>query len=270
MGELRLDELGWAAIWTEATWFLNTKKTKTVLSCLANTSSSRRHPYLGSCHSRSRKLFLCVHSPFLSHHVYLRLSAKKSWHGLLTLLRHNEARLRESSHVLPSVFWQKNKNIWPTSLVTGWRRLILSVAFPLCLSLSGGFGWPRGQPQKNLLETNSACRKIARLSKFFTPGQRLTKTMAAKIAEGEDHVKKAEKYLKTSFMKWSPDYDSAGWCLPKFYRLVDIIGFFLTTNHLIYACFHHFYGSGWCWSLPVHACQKAQDFGFFCSKKFWK
>lgn len=34
--------------------------------------------------------------------------------------------------------------------------------------------------------------------------------MAAKIAEGEDHVKKAEKYLKTSFMKWSPDYDSAG------------------------------------------------------------
>ena len=65
------------------------------------------------------------------------------------------------------------------------------------------------------LGTKSACRKIARLSKFFTPGQkRLTKTMAAKIAEGEDHVKKAEKYLKTSFMKWSPDYDSAGWCLP--------------------------------------------------------
>ena len=104
---------------------------------------------------------------------------------------------------------------------------------PLCLSLSGGFGWPRGQPQKNHLETKSACRKIARLSKFFTPGQkRLTKTMAAKIAEGEDHVKKAEKYLKTSFMKWSPDYDSAGWCLPKCYRFVDIIGLFLlTTNH---------------------------------------
>ena len=39
--------------------------------------------------------------------------------------------------------------------------------------------------------------------------------MAAKIAEGEDHVKKAEKYLKTSFMKWSPDYDSAGWFVPK-------------------------------------------------------
>ena len=107
----------------------------------------------------------------------------------------------------------------------------MALAFPFCLSLSGGFGWPRGQPQKNLLETKSACRKIARLSKFFTPGQkRLTKTMAAKIAEGEDHVKKAEKYLKTSFMKWSPDYDSAGWCLPKCYRFCRYYWFISFNN----------------------------------------
>ena len=32
----------------------------------------------------------------------------------------------------------------------------------------------------------------------------------SKVAEAEDHVRKAEKYLKTSFLKWSPDYDSAG------------------------------------------------------------
>jgi len=34
--------------------------------------------------------------------------------------------------------------------------------------------------------------------------------MSSKVAEGEEHVRKAEKYLKTSFLKWSPDYDSAG------------------------------------------------------------
>uniref|UniRef100_A0A8C7WDA7 Gamma-soluble NSF attachment protein n=1 Tax=Oncorhynchus mykiss TaxID=8022 RepID=A0A8C7WDA7_ONCMY len=33
--------------------------------------------------------------------------------------------------------------------------------------------------------------------------------MAAKINEAHDHIAKAEKYLKTSFMKWKPDYDSA-------------------------------------------------------------
>ncbi|KAL1006397.1 hypothetical protein UPYG_G00071880 [Umbra pygmaea] len=33
--------------------------------------------------------------------------------------------------------------------------------------------------------------------------------MAAKINEALDHIAKAEKYLKTSFMKWKPDYDSA-------------------------------------------------------------
>ena len=30
-----------------------------------------------------------------------------------------------------------------------------------------------------------------------------------KIQEGLGHIKEAEKYLKTSFFKWSPDYDSA-------------------------------------------------------------
>uniref|UniRef100_A0A671S0S6 Gamma-soluble NSF attachment protein n=1 Tax=Sinocyclocheilus anshuiensis TaxID=1608454 RepID=A0A671S0S6_9TELE len=34
-------------------------------------------------------------------------------------------------------------------------------------------------------------------------------TMAQKITEAHEHVAKAEKYLKTSFMKWKPDYDSA-------------------------------------------------------------
>lgn len=32
---------------------------------------------------------------------------------------------------------------------------------------------------------------------------------ARKIQEGLGHIKEAEKYLKTSFFKWSPDYDSA-------------------------------------------------------------
>jgi len=34
----------------------------------------------------------------------------------------------------------------------------------------------------------------------------------AKIREAEDHIKQAEKYLKTSMFKWNPDYDSAGDC----------------------------------------------------------
>ncbi|KAK3551944.1 hypothetical protein QTP70_031514, partial [Hemibagrus guttatus] len=34
-------------------------------------------------------------------------------------------------------------------------------------------------------------------------------TMAQKINEANEHIAKAEKYLKTSFMKWKPDYDSA-------------------------------------------------------------
>uniref|UniRef100_A0A672LVU2 Gamma-soluble NSF attachment protein n=1 Tax=Sinocyclocheilus grahami TaxID=75366 RepID=A0A672LVU2_SINGR len=33
--------------------------------------------------------------------------------------------------------------------------------------------------------------------------------MAQKINEAHEHLAKAEKYLKTSFMKWKPDYDSA-------------------------------------------------------------
>ncbi|KAK2854554.1 hypothetical protein Q7C36_006423 [Tachysurus vachellii] len=33
--------------------------------------------------------------------------------------------------------------------------------------------------------------------------------MAQKINEANEHIAKAEKYLKTSFMKWKPDYDSA-------------------------------------------------------------
>ncbi|XP_012671597.1 gamma-soluble NSF attachment protein-like [Clupea harengus] len=33
--------------------------------------------------------------------------------------------------------------------------------------------------------------------------------MAAKINEAHEHLATAEKYLKTSFMKWKPDYDSA-------------------------------------------------------------
>ncbi|KAM9489362.1 N-ethylmaleimide-sensitive factor attachment protein, gamma a isoform 1-T4 [Clarias gariepinus] len=33
--------------------------------------------------------------------------------------------------------------------------------------------------------------------------------MAEKINEAHEHMAKAEKYLKTSFMKWKPDYDSA-------------------------------------------------------------
>ncbi|MGH0139212.1 UNVERIFIED_CONTAM: hypothetical protein FKN15_068607 [Acipenser sinensis] len=32
---------------------------------------------------------------------------------------------------------------------------------------------------------------------------------AQKINEANEHIAKAEKYLKTSFMKWKPDYDSA-------------------------------------------------------------
>uniref|UniRef100_A0A8C9TRL2 Gamma-soluble NSF attachment protein n=1 Tax=Scleropages formosus TaxID=113540 RepID=A0A8C9TRL2_SCLFO len=32
---------------------------------------------------------------------------------------------------------------------------------------------------------------------------------AQKINEAHDHIAKAEKHLKTSFMKWKPDYDSA-------------------------------------------------------------
>lgn len=33
--------------------------------------------------------------------------------------------------------------------------------------------------------------------------------MAAKINEAHEHITKAEKYLKTGFLKWKPDYDSA-------------------------------------------------------------
>ena len=33
---------------------------------------------------------------------------------------------------------------------------------------------------------------------------------ARKKAEAEEHVRKAEKYLKTSLMKWTPDHDGAG------------------------------------------------------------
>jgi len=32
---------------------------------------------------------------------------------------------------------------------------------------------------------------------------------AQKINEGLEHLAKAEKYLKTGFLKWKPDYDSA-------------------------------------------------------------
>ena len=37
----------------------------------------------------------------------------------------------------------------------------------------------------------------------------------AKIREAEDHIKQAEKYLKTSMFKWNPDFDSAGDCYSK-------------------------------------------------------
>lgn len=33
--------------------------------------------------------------------------------------------------------------------------------------------------------------------------------VSGKIKEAEDHVKQAEKYLKTSITKWKPDIDSA-------------------------------------------------------------
>lgn len=33
--------------------------------------------------------------------------------------------------------------------------------------------------------------------------------MSAKIDEAQEHIKAAEKFLKTSFLKWKPDYDSA-------------------------------------------------------------
>ncbi|KAI8431233.1 hypothetical protein MSG28_001270 [Choristoneura fumiferana] len=33
--------------------------------------------------------------------------------------------------------------------------------------------------------------------------------MAAKVQEAQEHCKAAEKYLKTSFLRWKPDYDSA-------------------------------------------------------------
>ena len=31
-----------------------------------------------------------------------------------------------------------------------------------------------------------------------------------KKSEGLEHMRKGEKYLKTSLMKWTPDHDSAG------------------------------------------------------------
>ncbi len=33
---------------------------------------------------------------------------------------------------------------------------------------------------------------------------------AKKKAEGQEHVRQAEKALKTSLMKWTPDHDTAG------------------------------------------------------------
>ncbi len=32
---------------------------------------------------------------------------------------------------------------------------------------------------------------------------------SAKIREAEEHIRQGEKYLKTSFLKWKPDLDSA-------------------------------------------------------------
>lgn len=32
---------------------------------------------------------------------------------------------------------------------------------------------------------------------------------SAKIKEAEEHIRQGEKYLKTSFLKWKPDIDSA-------------------------------------------------------------
>ena len=34
--------------------------------------------------------------------------------------------------------------------------------------------------------------------------------MSAKIAEAEEHIRKAEKALKTGLLKWNPDHDTAG------------------------------------------------------------
>jgi len=36
--------------------------------------------------------------------------------------------------------------------------------------------------------------------------------MASKLAEGDKLIIDAEKYLKTGFFKWKPDYDSAAPC----------------------------------------------------------
>ncbi|CAH2207939.1 jg5601 [Pararge aegeria aegeria] len=33
--------------------------------------------------------------------------------------------------------------------------------------------------------------------------------MSAKLHEAQEHCKAADKFLKTSFLKWKPDYDSA-------------------------------------------------------------
>ncbi len=41
---------------------------------------------------------------------------------------------------------------------------------------------------------------------------KITRMSNAKIREAEDHIKQAEKYLKTSMFKWNPDFDSAGDC----------------------------------------------------------
>lgn len=35
-------------------------------------------------------------------------------------------------------------------------------------------------------------------------------TMSGKRSEGEEHIRQAEKALKTGFLKWNPDFDSAG------------------------------------------------------------
>uniref|UniRef100_A0A3P9AFD4 Gamma-soluble NSF attachment protein n=1 Tax=Esox lucius TaxID=8010 RepID=A0A3P9AFD4_ESOLU len=66
--------------------------------------------------------------------------------------------------------------------------------------------------------------------------------MAAKINEAHDHIAKAEKYLKTSFMKWKPDYDSAA----SEYSKAGILVFqsrFMLLNHTTTSdnVFHHSY-----------------------------
>ena len=149
MGELRLDELGWAAIWTEATWFLNTKKLKLFWAAYHTPHHVDTLildlviPGQGSSSFVSTVHFYHITFIFDVFDFRQKKVGMVCWHCYVTTKQGCE---NQPMYFFP-FFDRKTKTF-------GLRHLWLvgegSVAFPLCLSLSGGFGWPRGQPQKNL------------------------------------------------------------------------------------------------------------------------